>query len=86
MLLSEAQDCFVRCCAAERNHSPETIKADRQASRRFREWRKQNGHGDPPVTEITHEIGRDYLYYLHTLGIRPLSRNGMVGLRPPPRR
>src|SRR5260370_13797985 len=32
---------------------------------------KENGHGDPPVTEITSEIGRDYLYYLHTLGIRP---------------
>src|SRR4051794_32417588 len=71
MRLSEAHDRFLRYCAAERNHSHETIKAYRQASRRFLEWMKENGHGDPPVTEITPEIGRDYLYYLHTLGIRP---------------
>jgi site-specific recombinase XerD len=71
MLLSEAHDRFLRYCAAERNHSLETIKAYRQASRRFLEWMKQNGHGDPPMTEITPEIGRDYLYHLHTLGIRP---------------
>jgi hypothetical protein len=51
MLLSEAHDRFLRYCAAERNHSPETIKAYRQASRRFLEWLEESGHGDPPLTE-----------------------------------
>jgi site-specific recombinase XerD len=71
MVLSQAHDRFLRYCAAERNHSSETINAYRQASRRFLEWMAARGYGDPLVTETTPEIGRDYLYYLHTLGIRP---------------
>jgi integrase/recombinase XerC len=73
MLLSEAHARFLRYGAAGRNHSPETIKAYRQASRRFIEWVVRNGYGDPLVTGISPEIGRDYLYYLPTLGVRPCT-------------
>lgn len=71
MQLSQARDRFLRYCAAERNYSPETIKAYRQATRRFAEWLAANGHGDPAVAAITPEIGRDYLYYLDGLKLRP---------------
>ena len=35
MLLSQARHRFLRYCAAERNYSPETIKAYRQATHTF---------------------------------------------------
>jgi site-specific recombinase XerD len=73
MLLSQARQRFLRYCAAERNCSPETIKAYRQSTRRFSDWLAAHGHGDPPVAAITAEIGRDYLYYLSGLGLRPRS-------------
>jgi site-specific recombinase XerD len=73
MLLSQAHDRFLRYCAAERNHSPQTIKAYRQACRRFRAWLGANGYGDPPIEAITPDLGRDYLYHLDSLDIRPRS-------------
>jgi site-specific recombinase XerD len=71
MVLSQANERFLCYCAAERNHSPQTIKAYRQATRRFREWLETQGYRDLPVTAVTTEIGRECLYYLHGLGLRP---------------
>jgi site-specific recombinase XerD len=75
MVLSEAGADFLAYCAAERGHTPATIKAYRQGIRRFREWLQAQGHGDPEIREITPTLARKYLYHLDGLGLRPRTRH-----------
>jgi integrase/recombinase XerD len=74
MLLSEAGADFLQYCAAECGHTSNTVKAYRQAIRRFGEWLDRQGHGDPDVREITPTVARKYMYYLDGLGLRPRTR------------
>jgi site-specific recombinase XerD len=74
MLLSEAGADFLQYCAAECGHTTSTIKAYRQAIRRFREWLVRQGHGDPDVRQVTPSLARKYMYYLDGLGLRPRTR------------
>jgi site-specific recombinase XerD len=74
MLSSEAGANFLQYCAAECGHTPNTIKAYRQAIRRFREWLERQGQKDPDVREITPTVARKYMYYLDGLGVRPRTR------------
>jgi site-specific recombinase XerD len=74
MLLSEAGADLLQYCAAECGHSSNTIKAYRQAIRRFREWLASQGYGDPDILDITATLACKYMYYLDGLGLRPRTR------------